>query len=284
VDALTALVASGQHERAVSTGMELLRELLLQPAWSLEEVQALLKPLHSANLPSLNNPELVQQFLLYSYFVGAQVAMARGYVAVATFLCDSVASLHAKLVQSGAQVSFPLPVGLLRMQEASFLQGGIAGPEGVLRAQSLLKDVLAEPSLPPKLKAAAAVLKKNVDTLVAANQSAAGRAAAAAAAAAAKAQLNKHTVVPSGSLLPTGGSSARALVSVVSRQALEAGVRINVDWTPATAHAALAPGQAEGAQDLTAHYCSLAEALMLVKCTPFSPNHSGQRLRIYAQQ
>jgi len=278
VEALTALVAAGQTERAVRTGMDLLRDLLSQASWSLEEAQALLRPLHSANLPSLNNPELVQQLLIYSYTIGAQVAMARGYNSVATFLCDSVASLHGKLLASGVAVSCPLPLGLLRMQEASFLQNG-SGPDGLLRAQSLLKDVLSDASLSPKLKAAAAVLKKNVDGLVSVSQTAAGRAAALQ-----QSKRSKHVVVPSGSLLPTGGAGARALVSVISRQPLECGVRVNVDWTPATARAPLPPGQAEGAIDLRANYCSLAEAVMLAQCTPYSPNHSGHRLSIYAQQ
>lgn len=275
VDALTAFVAGGLPERALTVGMEALREMLSQPSWSLQEAQALLKPLHSINLATAlpagaAAAELRNQFLCYSYALGSMEAMNRGagYATVASFLVDSVAAIVAKLTAAGVAVSLPLPVALLRMQEASFLASIDAA-----RSSLLLRDVIAEGgnALNPKLKAAAAVVKKNVDTIHLARKPTAQPTAAAL-------HTNRNVIVPGSSTLPCGGSAPRRVVSLLSRAVIE-GPKVNVDIT--SAHMPAVVGVADGAVNLGAGFVTLQEALMLNQCTPYSPNHTGFRLKIF---
>ena len=287
VEALVAFVAGGAgcYERALTLGMEYLKELLNQPSWSLEEAQALLRPLHSINLASATPsaasaaksvpgsiaPELRNNFLLYSYFVGAQVALNRGYVPIVAFLVESVAALHARLVASGVAPSFPAAlIGSLKLQEASLLQAS-----DPLRAQTILRDILADATVVPKIKAAALVIKKNVDTIHVPALAAAFKKTNGAP----LTVPNPNAIVPASSNLPSGGSASRHVYSIISRQLIE-GPKLNVDLTSSSP--APAAGVAEGAPNLNANFVSMAEALMLVKCTPYSPNHSGFRLKVYA--
>lgn len=278
-EALTAFVAGAMPERALTVGMEALREMLSQPSWSLQEAQSLLKPLHSINLATSlpNTPagqEMRNQFLCYSYALGAMEAMNRGagYAAVASFLVDSVAALVAKLTAAGVAVSMPLPLALLRMQEASYLSSIDAA-----KSSLLLRDVIAEGgnALNPRLKAAAAVVKKNVDTIHLAARKPTGGAAAQPSGAL---HTNRNLIIPGSSTLPCGGSAPRRVVSLLSRTVIE-GPKINVDVT--SSHMPAVVGVADGAVNLGAGFVTLQEALMLNQCTPYSPNHTGFRLKIF---
>ena len=264
IEALTAYVASNQYETALSVGCDLLRDFLNQNAWGLEDLQNLIKPLNSVNL-LLVSSDLRQQFLIYSYFVGAHIAMNHGYSCIVSFLFESIQTLVSKLQTSGCSVSFPLPIGLCKLQEASYFQS-----IDCVRSLNLLKEVLSESALNAKYKAAANAVKKAVETSMAAGY---GNTNATT-----KRYVSKNLIIPSSSNLPCGSTSNKVIQSVISHSVIE-GPRLNVDQP---LNPQPIPGLAEGAQNPHANYVTLAEALMLVKCTPFSPNHTGQRLKVFA--
>lgn len=276
--------SSGLQIRAISFGIDLLKDLFAQSSWSIEDAQSLLRPLHSLNLDSASLMsassssaastsaatvnELRLQVLIMSYFIGAQIAMNCGQNSIASFLVEAVITLCARLVSSGAVPALaPAMVSSLKLQEASMLQ--VTDP---LRAQNILKDLLAESTLAPKIKAAATIIKKNVDTIHLPTWVAKRGTTIVV-------PVNPNTIIPAGSNLPTGGSAARSVYSIISRQLIE-GPMVNVDLT--SADMPPVAGVADGAANLNANYITLAEALTLVKCTPYSPNHSGFRLRLYA--
>jgi hypothetical protein len=217
VDALTGYVAGGNYERALTYGMEQLHNLLALPPWSLDEALALIRPLHSINLATVLPQqgaamEIKNQFLVYSYFLGAQQAMNKGagYASVVSFLFDAVHQLLQRLQQSGAVVSFPLPSALLKLQEASFFQ--LLNPQ---RSLALLKEVesggsAAEKSSAAsgavaKLKAAAQQLQKTVQTL---HATPAGQAVSRKL----QAQSQRNQVIPAGSQLPTAFFKTKTFV------------------------------------------------------------------------
>jgi len=264
VDAVTSFVAAGQYDRALSVGLEYLRELLSGNSWALDDAYALITPLNCINLAAHTNTISTEQrntMLAYSYYLGAHQAMQRGYSSIVSFLFDALHAMISGSSGSGA-VNFPLPQGLLRLQEAAYFQSIDAA-----RAATLLRDVMSEGNLHAKYKTVAGVLKKNVDSILAGSPLP-------------HVASSKHLIIPAGSLLPTGGLASKPILSVISRTPIT-GQRVCIDQAP-NASAAGASTVLNGVGDPNAGYISLAEAIMLQQCTPYSPNHTGQRMKVHA--
>jgi len=123
------------------------------------------------------------ELLAYSFFVGAQQAIWRGYSPIVSFLFEATRyfllpsswlgiSDRRTLITRG-NIAFPVSIQFMKvicanfqpikmcfqLQEASYF-ASIDPPLSV----QLLSTLLADSSLPPKLKAAAAATKKNIDS------------------------------------------------------------------------------------------------------------------------
>ena len=89
---LVCHAAGRDSERAAKIGCGELRRLLSSAGWTVDEAEALSRPMQSLDIASLADDQLKGMVMFYAAYVGSAAACAAGYVSVATGLARQAAT------------------------------------------------------------------------------------------------------------------------------------------------------------------------------------------------
>lgn len=244
IEALKCYLAGGDHMKAAELGTSYLKELLSKGSWCMGQCDEIMRYLNSVNLEKISDAALKDEILAYSFYLGAQHAIFKGFTPVVSFMFEVV-----NTILSHGRADFPIHAHLMKMQEISYMQ--YADPTLAL---TLVNDFLESGSLQAKFKSGATNIKKALESVIADMHNTDNGSDAKKP----EQWKSANIITPTGSNLPSGNNRHDPVSSIASKENIK-GPRVALG-------------------DST--YLSLSEALMLSRCSPFSPALSGARLNV----
>jgi WD40 repeat protein len=181
-EAVLSFMIACDYERSVRLGLDAMNQDASRSSWSLAEMQQYLGTMQCAKMDALS-AESKSELLLWSFYIGFQQALARGYD-------DLIDCFYHKTVALSKKLGVNVPVGThyMKMQMTTHFAGS-----DVSRALTLAQELSSDGSIPPKLKTSVVSMKKQLEALDAKQPPASS-------------SQQQHAFVPVASTIPLSGS------------------------------------------------------------------------------